>query len=59
MPINKKLMNRLQWRYGKDRGRIIYYVMEQNVHPATKVAIVKEHNRDGTHINRHKRKLRQ
>ena len=37
MPVNQKLMQSLIKEYGKEKGRRIYYAMEQKGDPATKV----------------------
>lgn len=58
MPINRKLMRNLQEQYGKEKGTSVYYAMERQGHPSTKVTTVREHNRDGTYgVRRHRRRL--
>lgn len=46
MPINQKLMAKLQKQYGKEEGKRIYYAMEQKGDPATKDSAIAKAMKD-------------
>lgn len=42
MPVNEKLMAKLVKKYGKKKGKSIYYGMEAKGHPATKPSAIRK-----------------
>lgn len=42
MPVNQELMQKLIDRYGKKKGREIYYRMESKGHKATKPSAIRK-----------------